>query len=87
MELAWRSIEPNEVGVNEFVDWCKKVDSQVMMAINLGTRGIDEARNLVEYCNFPGGTYYSDLRRKHGYEKPHKIKVWNLGNEMDGNGK
>lgn len=84
LELAWRSIEPNEVGVNEFVDWTKKVNSEVMMAINLGTRGIDEARNLVEYCNFPGGTYYSDLRRKHGYEKPHKIKVWNLGNEMDG---
>jgi len=84
LELAWRSIEPNEVGINEFVDWTKKVNSEVMMAVNLGTRGIDEARNLVEYCNFPGGTYYSDLRRKHGYSEPHKIKVWNLGNEMDG---
>jgi alpha-N-arabinofuranosidase len=84
LELAWRSIEPNEVGINEFVDWTKKVDSEVMMAVNLGTRGIDEARNLVEYCNFPGGTFYSDLRRKHGYPEPHKIKVWNLGNEMDG---
>lgn len=84
LELAWRSIEPNEVGINEFITWTKKVNSEVMMAINLGTRGIDEARNLVEYCNFPGGTYYSDLRRKHGYDSPHKIKVWNLGNEMDG---
>ncbi|HOJ92477.1 MAG TPA: alpha-N-arabinofuranosidase [Dictyoglomaceae bacterium] len=84
LELAWRSIEPNEVGVNEFVEWSKRVNSETMMAINLGTRGIDEARGLVEYCNFPGGTYYSDLRRKHGYENPHKIKVWNLGNEMDG---
>lgn len=84
LELAWRSIEPNEVGINEFIDWTKKVNSEVMMAINLGTRGIDEARNLLEYCNFPGGTYYSDLRKKHGYDSPHRIKVWNLGNEMDG---
>ncbi|MFA9560462.1 alpha-N-arabinofuranosidase [Evansella sp. AB-rgal1] len=84
LELAWRTIETNEVGTNEFVDWAKLVNSQVMMAVNLGTRGIDEARNLIEYCNHPGGTYYSDLRRKHGYEKPHNIKTWCLGNEMDG---
>ncbi|MBL7177418.1 MAG: alpha-N-arabinofuranosidase [Desulfobacteraceae bacterium] len=84
MELAWRTIETNEVGTNEFVQWAKRVDSEVMMAINLGTRGIDAARNLVEYCNHPGGTYYSDLRRSHGYPEPYDIKVWCLGNEMDG---
>ncbi len=55
-----------------------------MMAVNLGTRGADAARTLVEYCNHPSGTYWSDLRRSHGYEKPHRIKTWCLGNEMDG---
>lgn len=84
LELAWRTIETNEVGVNEFVEWARRVDAEVMMAVNLGTRGIDAARNLVEYCNHPGGTYWSDLRRSHGYEAPHNIKVWCLGNEMDG---
>ncbi len=84
LELAWRTIETNEVGTNEFVDWAKKVNSEVMMAINLGTRGMDAARNLLEYCNHPGGTYYSDLRKKHGYKAPHNIKTWCLGNEMDG---
>ncbi|PMC40224.1 alpha-N-arabinofuranosidase [Bacillus sp. UMB0899] len=84
LELAWRTIETNEIGTNEFVDWTKKVNSEVMMAVNLGTRGIDAARNLVEYCNHPGGTYYSDLRKQHGYKEPHKIKTWCLGNEMDG---
>ncbi|SDZ48119.1 alpha-N-arabinofuranosidase [Evansella caseinilytica] len=84
LELAWRTIETNELGTNEFADWAKLVNSEVMMAVNLGTRGIDAARNLIEYCNHPGGTYYSDLRRKHGYEKPHNIKTWCLGNEMDG---
>lgn len=84
LELAWRTIETNEVGVNEFADWAKKANAEVMMAVNLGTRGIDAARNLVEYCNHPGGTYWSDLRKSHGYEQPHKIKTWCLGNEMDG---
>lgn len=84
LELAWRSIESNRVGTNEFVDWSKQVGAEVMMAVNLGTRGIDAARNLLEYCNHPGGTYWSDLRRQHGYADPHGIKIWCLGNEMDG---
>lgn len=84
LELAWQVIEDNQFGLNEFMDWANKVNTEPIMAVNLGTRGIDEARQLVEYCNFEGGTYYSDLRRKHGYEKPHKIKMWCLGNEMDG---
>ncbi|MCH5254148.1 MAG: alpha-N-arabinofuranosidase [Lachnospiraceae bacterium] len=83
-ELAWSVIETNQFGLNEFADWCKLAGSEIMMAVNLGTRGIEEAKNLLEYCNFKGGTKYSDLRRSHGYEKPHNIKVWCLGNEMDG---
>ncbi|MCT2538146.1 alpha-N-arabinofuranosidase [Aquibacillus koreensis] len=83
-ELAWRTIETNEVGTNEFADWAKKAGSEVMMAVNLGTRGIEAARNLIEYTNLPGGTYYSDLRKSHGYEQPHNFKTWCLGNEMDG---
>jgi alpha-L-arabinofuranosidase len=84
LELAWRAIETNEVGVNEFMEWAKLVNAEVNMAVNLGTRGIDAARNLVEYCNHPSGSYYSDLRISHGYKEPHKIKTWCLGNEMDG---
>ncbi len=83
-ELAWQVIETNQFGLDEFAAWAKKAGADVMMAVNLGTRGAEDAKNLVEYCNFPRGTYYSDLRRKHGYEKPHDIKLWCLGNEMDG---
>ena len=84
LELAWRTIETNELGTNEFMDWAKLVNAEVNMAVNLGTRGVDAARNLVEYCNHPSGTYYSDLRVSHGYKDPHNIKTWCLGNEMDG---
>ncbi|WP_028608948.1 alpha-N-arabinofuranosidase [Paenibacillus harenae] len=84
LELAWWTTETNAVGTNEFADWAKLAGTEVMMAVNLGTRGIDAARNLVEYCNHPSGSYWSDLRIAHGYKEPHRFKTWCLGNEMDG---
>ena len=83
-ELAWQSIETNEVGIDEFQEWAKRAGSEVMMAVNLGTRGADEARNLVEYCNSETDTYYANMRRTNGFDKPFGIKLWCLGNEMDG---
>ena len=84
LDLAWKSTEPNQFGTNEFVDWCARAGIEPMLAVNLGTRGPDAARHLVEYCNHPRGTTLSDLRREHGWEAPHGIKFWCLGNEMDG---
>lgn len=84
LELAWKSIEPNWFGTDEFIMWCRAAETEPMLAVNLGTRGIDAARNLLEYCNFPGGTAWSDRRRANGYPEPHNVKVWCLGNEMDG---
>lgn len=83
-ELAWQVRETNQFGLNEFARWSAQAASDIMMAVNLGTRGPEDAKNLLEYCNFEGGTYYSDLRKAHGCEKPHNIKLWCLGNEMDG---
>ena len=84
LDLAWGSLETNQFGTNEFMDWCKVAGVEPMFAVNLGTRGPDEASHFLEYCNHPGGTWYSDLRRSHGYEQPHDIRFWCLGNEMDG---
>ena len=84
LDLAWKTVEPNLVGTDEFVQWCRAANTEPMMAVNLGTRSIDAARNLLEYCNFPGNTYWSDRRRANGYADPYNIKVWCLGNEMDG---
>lgn len=84
LDLAWRSLEENKVGLNEFTKWARSAGSDVMMAVNLGTRGIADACNLLEYCNHPGNSKYSDLRISHGYKEPHNIKTWCLGNEMDG---
>ncbi len=81
---AWFTIESNQFGINEFVDWSKMNNSEIMMTVNLATRGVLEAMDCVEYCNFPKGTYWSDLRVSHGYETPHNIKYWCLTNEIDG---
>lgn len=84
LDYAWMSIETNEIGIDEFADWCRKANTEVMAAVNLGTGTPQDAGYMTEYCNFPQGTYWSDLRRKNGHEQPHNIKTWCLGNEMDG---
>ena len=84
LDLAWRSIESNHVGTDEFLGWARRVGSDPMMAVNLGTRGVAAARDLVEYCNHPSGSKWSDLRRANGTPDPYGVKVWCLGNEMDG---
>ena len=84
LDLAWGTTETNEVGLHEFVDWARKANTDVMYAVNLGTRGPDAARNVVEYANHKSGSYWSDLRAKNGAKDPFGIKLWCLGNEMDG---
>jgi alpha-N-arabinofuranosidase len=83
-ELAWRSIETNHFGTNEFMAYCRAAGIQPMLGVNLGTGSITHASALVEYCNAPTGTYYADLRARHGYPEPHNVQYWCLGNEMDG---
>lgn len=84
LDLAWRSVEPNAFGIGEFAAWAGQAGVEPMLAVNLGTRGIAEAAALLEYCNHPGGTELSDLRAKQGDRQPYGIRLWCLGNEMDG---
>ena len=84
LDLAWGQIEPNLVGLHEFFDWSEKVGSDVMMAVNMGTGTPSDAAQIVEYCNYAGGTTTSELRRANGKAEPFAIKTWCIGNEMDG---
>ncbi|NED95320.1 alpha-N-arabinofuranosidase [Phytoactinopolyspora alkaliphila] len=84
LDLAWKSIETNEFGLNEFMRWTRKAGLEPMMALNLGTRGVQEALDLLEYATHPSGTHLSELRREHGEKDPHDIGLWCLGNELDG---
>jgi alpha-L-arabinofuranosidase len=84
LDLAWHSTETNQVGLHEFQQWLDSVGSELMLAVNLGTRGTAEAIELLEYANIPGGTARSEERRRNGREAPFDVRMWCLGNEMDG---
>lgn len=84
LERAWNSLETNQFGTNEFIDWCRLVNTEPLLGFNLGTAPVEEAVAYVEYCNHASGTRWSDLRRAHGYAEPHRVKYWCMGNEMDG---
>jgi len=83
-ELAWQSTESNHFGTDEYVCLCREMGWTPMITVNLGTGTPEEARNWVEYCNSPAGTRYADLRAANGSPQPHGVKLWCLGNEMDG---
>ncbi len=84
LDRAWNSIESNQFGLNEFMSWCKLAGTTPLMGTNFGTGTPETTAALVEYCNFPGGTKWSDLRAEHGHKAPYDVKTWCLGNEMDG---
>ncbi|WNM34915.1 alpha-N-arabinofuranosidase [Streptomyces sp. Li-HN-5-11] len=86
LDLAWHSTETNRFGLSEFIAFLRKIGPQAepMMALNLGTRGVAEALELQEYANHPAGTALSELRAAHGDKDPFGIRLWCLGNEMDG---
>ncbi|NMC40163.1 MAG: alpha-L-arabinofuranosidase [Bacteroidales bacterium] len=84
LDIAWNRIETNQLGTDEYVKFCKLIGAENFVCINAGTGTLDDARHWVEYCNYPKGTYYSDLRIKYGNDQPFKVKYWALGNELDG---
>ena len=83
-ELAWQSLEPNQIGTDEYITLCRKMGWTPMITVNLGTGTPEEARNWVEYCNCPTGSRYADQRASNGNKEPFGVKLWCLGNEMDG---
>ncbi len=83
-DLAWKTTETNQVGIDDFAKWAKKAGCDVMPAVNMGTGTSQEAADFVEYCNFAGHTSWAEKRRQNGREEPYGYKLWCIGNEMDG---
>jgi len=84
LDLAWKTIETNEFGLDEFLAWCRLVGVEPMLALNLGLGTVREALMEVEYVNHTGGTALSDARAANGSPAPYGVRVWCLGNELDG---
>ncbi len=84
LNLAWNTIETNRFGTDEFMAWCRAAGTAPYLTVNLGTGTIMQAAALVEYCNLPPGTHWSDLRRKYGHPAPYGVRYWGLDNELFG---
>ncbi|HEV9037617.1 MAG TPA: alpha-N-arabinofuranosidase, partial [Puia sp.] len=84
INLAWGGPETNHVGTDEWMALNKAIGSENIVCVNLGLGSIWDAAYWVEYCNYKKGTYYSDLRAKNGHPEPYHVKIWDLGNEVDG---
>lgn len=85
MELAWHTVEPNQFGTDEFIEWCCAIPTEPFICVNMGSGTMDEAQAWVEYCNGKEDTYYANLRRENGHLEPYNVKLWGLGNEISGN--
>ena len=82
--MAWQAIETNQFGTDEFMQYCGELGAAPMLGMNFGTRGIEDACALYEYCNAPLGTRWANVRAANGHPAPYNVKYWCLGNEMDG---
>ena len=83
-ELAWGDLESNRFGTDEFLRYCEKMQIEPYVCINAGLGNLNDARDWVEYCNESRDTYWAGQRRKNGRDKPWNVKIWGLGNEIDG---
>jgi alpha-N-arabinofuranosidase len=81
---AWGALESNRFGTDEFLRYCERLAVEPYLCINAGLGSVDEARNWVEYTNEAGHTYWAQQRRKNGRDQPWNVKIWGLGNEIDG---
>ena len=84
LDMAWFQYIPNDVGHDEYLQWAEKAGAEAIYTVNLGTGTLQDAADCVEYTNFSGGSYWADLRKENGREKPYGVRTWCLGNEMDG---
>ena len=79
--LVWGGTNDNHFGTAEFVDYCHQIEAEPFLVVNMATGTPEEASNWVEYCNGTTDTFYANLRRSQGYEKPFNVKYWAIGNE------
>lgn len=81
---AWTGVEHNDVGIDEFLDFCSELEAEPLIAVNTGYGDAHSAAAEVEYCNAIASTYGGGLRAKYGRAQPYGVKYWCVGNEMFG---
>jgi len=81
---AWPVIEPNHVGTDEFMAFCRAADCEPMICVNAGSGTPQEAARWVEYCNGDTSTHNGNLRAQNGHPEPYDVRYWEIGNELYG---
>jgi alpha-N-arabinofuranosidase len=84
LDRTWRKTESNVLGTDEFIRYCRLLESEPYLCVNMGSGDVDEAAAWVEYCNGAAGTHYADLRVRNGSDEPFGVRYWGLGNEAFG---
>lgn len=81
---AWRGIEPNDVGIHEFIALCRHLDAEPLIVVNSGLGDLDSAVEEVAYVNGSAKSSMGKLRSAHGHPEPFQVEWWGIGNEMYG---
>lgn len=79
-DKTWQVEDPNTFGTDEYIKWCRKVGCEPYICTNAGTGTPEEMSDWVEYCNLNIGKW-GRMRMANGYEEPHNVKYWSVGNE------
>ena len=81
---AWKGVEPNDVGIHEYMELMDILDAEAFIAVNTGLGTLEEVVEEVEYVNGPADSEWGSIRAKNGHPEPFGVKWWAVGNEMYG---
>jgi alpha-L-arabinofuranosidase len=81
---AWKGVEPNDVGLHEYMQLMEMINAEPFIAVNTGLGTVQEVAEQVEYCMGSEETTFGKLRAQNGSPSPFKVRYWAVGNEMYG---
>lgn len=83
-ELAWNGLESNDMGIDDFMTFCRLIGAEPYIAVNTGLGDAHSAAEEVEYVNGPATSRLGQWRAANGHPAPYGVKIWGIGNEMYG---
>jgi alpha-L-arabinofuranosidase len=83
-ELAWNGMESNDMGIDDFMTFCRLIGAEPYIAVNSGFGDAHSAAEEIEYVNGPASSRLGQVRAANGHPAPYGVKIWGIGNEMYG---
>jgi alpha-N-arabinofuranosidase len=83
-DYAWNAMQTNDVGMDEFMTFCKLIGVEPYITVNAGFGDAHSAAEEVEYVNGATSTPMGAMRARNGRPEPYHVKFWNIGNEPYG---